>query len=233
MSTVQDIVTLQAFDNEVSAFRAALADVENRLQGDPDLDDARRTLHQAEASLANARKEQRRVDAEIQGLTAKIDPEEKRLYDGSVKNPKELTNIQTEVDGLKKHRGEFEDELLKVMSQLDGAERGLDAAKKAVGSLERRWESQHSELKLESVKLQDAIAVADKKRTQQKDTIPPRSLAVYEDLRRRKGGVAVARLLGGVCQSCRIMVPEGIRRKVFSPAILVQCPSCDRILSVG
>ena len=233
MSVVQDIVTLQTFDNEASAFRAALADVEQRLQGDPELDDARRNFHDLESTVAGLRREQRRIDGEIAGLTARIDPEEKRLYDGSVKNPKELTNIQVEVDNLKKHRTEFEEELLGVMSNIDTQERAAEAAKAEVARLEQRWESQTAELKLEAQKLHDAIGIADQKRNRQKELIPPRSLAVYEDLRRRKGGVAVAKLQGGVCLGCRIMVPEGIRRRVFSPAILAQCPSCDRILSVG
>jgi predicted nucleic acid-binding Zn-ribbon protein len=233
MSTVQDIVTLQAFDNEAAAFRAALADVEQQLQGDPELDEARRTAQELDATVANLRKEQRRIDAEIAGLTAKIDPEEQRLYDGSVKNPKELSNIQTELDMLKKHRTEFEEELLGVMSSIDANERAAEAARTAVTSLEQRWEGRTAELKREAIKLQDAIGIADQKRLRQKELIPPRPLSTYEDLRRRKGGLAVAKLQGGVCQGCRIMVPEGIRRRVFSPALLAQCPSCDRILAVG
>lgn len=233
MSTVQDIVTLQAFDNEASAFKAALADVEQRLLGDPELDEARRNSQELQASAANLRKEQRRIDGEIAGLTAKIDPEEKRLYDGSVSNPKELSNIQKELELLKAHRTTFEEELLGVMSNIDSTERAADEAKANVARLEQRWETQTGELRLESQKLQDSIATAVQKSDRQKAEIPPRSLAVYEDLKRRKGGTAVAKLQGGVCQSCRIMVPEGIRRRVFSPAMLTQCPSCDRILSVG
>jgi len=233
MSTVQDIVTLQAFDNEAAAFRAALADVEQRLLGDPELDEARRNSQELQNAAAELRKEQRRIDGEIADLTAKIDPEEKRLYDGSVKNPKELTNIQAELDMLKRNRSAFEEELLGVMSNIDTTERAADEAKALVTQLEQRWETQTSELKREAQKLQDAIGIAEQKCARQKTEIPPRSLAIYEDLKRRKGGTAVVKLQGGVCQGCRIMVPEGIRRRVFSPAILAQCPSCDRILAVG
>lgn len=233
MSTVQDIVTLQAFDNEAAAFRAALADVEQRLAGDPELDEARRLFQEREGAVANQRKEQRRIDGEIADLTARIDPEERRLYDGSVKNPKELQNIQHELDLLKKQRTTLEEQLLSVMSQLEAANRATEETQAEVARLEQRREQQTGELKLEAQKLQGAIEIADQKRLRQKEVIPPRSLATYEDLRRRKGGLAVAKLQGGVCQGCRIMVPEGIRRRVFSPALLAQCPSCDRILAVG
>lgn len=71
MSTVQDIVTLQAFDNEASAFRAALADVEQRLQGDPELDEARKNSQELQsASACSSARKQRRIDGEIADLTA-------------------------------------------------------------------------------------------------------------------------------------------------------------------
>lgn len=233
MSAVQDLSALQSIDNEVSAVRAALSDVQYRLQGDAELDDARRTLNEAETKVAGLRREQRRVEGEVQTLNAKIGPEEKRLYDGSVKNPKELTSIQQELENLKKHRSEFEEELLNVMTQGETADRELAARRKTVANLETRWELRSAELKVEAARLQDVVALMEQKRERQKASIPPRDLAIYEDLRRRKGGMAVAKLQGGVCLGCRIQVPEGIRRRVFAPTILAQCPSCDRILAVG
>lgn len=233
MSAVQDLSALQTIDNEVSAVRAALSDVQYRLQGDAELDDARRTMNEAETKAAGLRREQRRVEGEVQTLNAKIEPEEKRLYDGSVKNPKELTAIQQELDSLKKHRAEFEEELLSVMSQAETADREVAARRRTVANLEARWEIRSAELKVEAARLQDVVALVDQKRERQKSSIPPRDLAIYEDLRKRKGGMAVAKLQGGVCLGCRIQVPEGIRRRVFAPTILAQCPSCDRILAVG
>ena len=143
MSTVQDIVTLQAFDNEASAFRAALADVEQRLQGDPELDEARRNAQELQSAAANLRKEQRRIDGEIAGLTAKVDPEEKRLYDGSVKNPKELSNIQRRVGPAEEAPHDVRRRTPRgyVQHRHDRA-RGRRGQGHVVDRLEQRWESQ-------------------------------------------------------------------------------------------
>ncbi len=233
MSAVQELAALQAIDNEATALRAALSDVQYRLRGDADLDDARRALQETDTALLNQRKEQRRVEGEVQTLNAKITPEEKRLYDGSVKNPKELTSIQQELDILKRHRSEFEDELLEVMSKIEQYDRLQTAQKRQVTQLEVRWEQKSAELKLEAARLHDVIALTDQRRDRQKALVTPRDLAVYEDLRKRKGGMAVVKLQGGVCLGCRITVPDGVRRRVFAPIALAQCPSCDRILSVG
>ena len=179
------------------------------------------------------RKEQRAADGEIAGLNAKIAPEEKRLYDGSVKNPKELTSIQHELDNLKQRRGEFEDVLLSVMDRIENLDRDRRRCTKLIEQLEERWEKFQGELKHEAKRLNDAIVKAEAKRGAQKATIPPRSLFLYEDLRRRKGGMAVARINAGNCTGCRLTIPETVRRKAFSSSTLAQCPNCERILSFG
>lgn len=233
MSQLSDLTTLQAYDSEVAALRAALSDVEIRLHGDAELDVARRTYHDLERQLAELRKEQRRVEGEVADLTAKIDPEERRLYDGSVRNPRELQDIQHEVENLTAQRAKFEDALLEVMAKIDAVDREFAVSRKATTQLESRWEVRQRELRIEAQRLIDAIGLADQRRQRQRGLINPRTLAIYEDLRKRKGGTAVVRLQGGVCTGCRIQVPDAVRRKVFSPALLAQCPSCERILAVG
>lgn len=233
MSQVQDILTLQGFDDEAAALRAALSDVEFRLRGDEELDAARRELAESEARVAALQKDQRRCEAAIEDNNSRIVPDERKLYDGSIKNPKELSSLQHEIELLRRARSKQEDELLDIMSRLEVAERERQHDRELVGQLEKRWEHQQQSLRLETTRLADAIARVDQKRSLHKPSIPPRPLALYEDLRRRKGGLAVARLQGGTCTGCRIQVPDAIRKRVFSPVQLAQCPQCERILYVG
>jgi len=233
LSQVSEVVSLQAIDDESAALRAALSDVERRLRGNEDLDQARRELAVCDAALALAQKDQRRVDGEIEGLNAKIAPEEKRLYDGSVKNPKELGSIQHELELLKKRRWEFEDQLFEILSRLEIAERDRKVAAYSVAGLETTWETEQQELKHEVKGLGDAIARADRRRELQKAKVHPRTLHIYEDVRRKRGGGAVARIQGGACGGCRITLPDALRRTAFSVELLAQCPNCERILYIG
>lgn len=233
MSHVADILTLQTLDDEAAALRAALADIEQRLRGDAELDEARRELAEADARLASLQKDQRRVEGAIEDLNAKIIPGEKKLYDGSIHSPKELTSLQHELETLKALRVRHEDELLETMSALETADRERQAARTTVARLEKRWEQQQQELRIDAARINDAIARVDQKRNLHKPTIPPRSLALYEELRRRKGGLAVARLKGGTCTGCRVTVPDAVRKRVFSPVQLAQCPNCERLLYAG
>jgi predicted nucleic acid-binding Zn-ribbon protein len=230
---VTDIRTLQEIDDEAAALRAALDDVERRLRGSEQLDEARRTSAAMDAELADVRRAQRRIEGEVAGLTARIEPEEKRLYDGSVRNPKELQNIQHELENLKDQRAKLEDQLLEVMTNLDRVERDQAAATRKLAQEEARWEKDQGDLKHEALRLNDLITRTDVRREAQKLKVTPRNLHVYEDVRRRRGGVAVARVTGGNCGGCRVGIPEAIRKRAFGSDQLAQCPNCERILYVG
>lgn len=233
MSQVTDIRTLQEIDDEAATLRAALEDVERRLRGSDDLNEARRNAAALDSELADVRRAQRRIEGEVEGLTARIEPEEKRLYDGSVRNPKELQNIQHELDALKQQRARLEDQLLEVMTNLDRVERDHSDAVNTLTREEARWEKDQGELKHESHRLNDLIARADARREAQRMKVSPRNLQVYEEVRRRRGGLAVARVAGGTCGGCRVAIPEAVRRRAFGADQLAQCPNCERILYVG
>src|SRR5262245_57559286 len=166
--------------------------------------------------LAAIRKEQRRIDGEVQGLTAKIQPEEKRLYDGSVRNPKELSSIQHEVELLKANRSRLEDQLLEVMSRLEMAEADHKTAQSELSRAEATRAGETESLDRDRVRLNGALASGEARRMGQQGKIPVRSLAIYEEVRRRHAGGAVARIVGGACGGCRVSIPEAVRRRAFS-----------------
>ncbi len=233
MSSVLELFSLQLLDGEAASLRAALADVESRLSGDEALDDARARLATAADALASTRHEQRRLEAEIADYSARIAPEDRRLYDGSVRNPKELGSIQHEVELLKAARAKLEDELLGVLTRLETETAEHEVLTGEVQQHERRREDDLVTLHAEAERLAGAISEADAKCAAQRTKVPMVSLRVYDDVRRRKGGVAVARITGTMCGACRVALPDAVRRRAMISEIPAQCPNCDRILCPG
>lgn len=233
MTQVSEIVALQGIDDELSAYRAALEDVERRLRGSEELDAARRELAVTDLALNEARRDQRSLEAQIEMLSAKIEPEEKRLYSGTVTSPKELRNIQHELDLLREKRGTLEEQLLEVFSRVERAERERSAAAKSAARFEALWERDREDLRRESRRLDDLIVKVHRRRDEQQVRLTPRSLQVYEQVRARRGGMAVAQVRGGVCSGCRIMIPDGLRKRAMTSDSPAQCPNCERILAMG
>jgi predicted nucleic acid-binding Zn-ribbon protein len=233
MSLVLELLALQGLDDETAALRAALADVESRLQGDAELDEARRRAIQVESRWSIVAAEQGHLEEEIERLNERITVEEKRLYDGSVRNAKELANIQHEVELFKASRARLEDDLVAVLDRAEATERERSEADAAVRQLEGRRTHDLEGLRHEARRLEDSATRTEQKRLLQAARVQPRALQAYEDLRRRKGGVAVVKIQGSACGGCRIGIPEMLRKRALAGEALVHCPNCERILYVG
>ena len=70
----------------------------------------------------------------------------------------------------------------------------------------------------------------DAERGRWTDVIDAPTLGLYERLRSGRQGRAVARVERSICQGCRIGLPSHLVQRVRSGVVLVQCPSCERIL---
>ncbi len=232
MTLITDVRTLQEIDDEIAALEASLSETDARLTRSEALEAAEAAWATADAAFQEVRRAQRDLEASIASLTARIDPEERRLYDGSVRNPKELTAIQHEVELLKAQRTALEDRLLEVMEAFESAAAERAGAEAALESARRSRAEEVDALRAKREDLAARLAAALARREAQAGCIPQASLRLYDDIRRRRGH-AVARIQGSSCTGCRVAIPESIRRKTFDPAALAQCPNCERILYVG
>ena len=60
---------------------------------------------------------------------------------------------------------------------------------------------------------------------------PPNVMAVYEAVRRIRGGQGAALVdRRGLCQGCRLVIPNAELSRARSGDGIVQCSSCSRIL---
>lgn len=233
MSQVTELLTLQEFDDQAAALQSALDEVERRLSGDEELDAARRLASSVQAVVAPLREDRDRLDLQVQALAAKITQEETKLYSGTVTNSKELRNIQHEVDSLKEQRVSVEDKLLDIELRFDAANRDSETAFAAVTVLEAARATGIDGWTRQSATLNESIRRINARREAQRAQVSPAALAVYERVRLRRNGNAVAKIQGSTCAACRVSMPDSVRKQIFRPDSLVQCPNCERILYLG
>lgn len=233
MSQVLELLTLQEIDDEAAALMATLEAVRARLRGNPELEDAGRRLQYVNQRLKSIRARQRRTEAQIEDLNARIAPEEKRLYDGSIHVPRELESLQKELAFLVSGREKLEEELLRELTEVEDLEGQRKAAEHRIVELEGDWNARRDELQAEAGRLEEKLREIGERRDFQRGQLKQSPLSLYEDLRRRKGGVAVAPIRAGACSACRVALPGAMRSRLMASDAIVQCPNCERILSVG
>ena len=173
-------------------------------------------------------RQQRSVEWEIEGITSKLTTAEKELYSGKIRNPKELTNLQHETDGLKAKRTELEDKVLEIMEQVEITTKNVAALDSELKELEAEWQSQQQELSARMEQLKATVSTLKHKQQLLTAEIDPQVIEVYHELKKQRG-TAVAKVEQGICRGCRISLPITELQRARSGS-LVRCSSCGRIL---
>ena len=230
MSNGRQLYELQELDLEIEEKRKALSIVEGRLGTSEQLVEARAALERARERLATMERDQRSGEWEVDDLRTRAATLEEKLYGGSVKNPKELAGIQEQVDHLKKQRKSREDRVLDIMSEVEAAQSEVDTKSSAVERIEAEWRDEQDALSKERVELTRALAALEQRRGKDASRIDPAVIELYQSLRERRQGRAVAKVEQGMCQGCRIVLPMNELQRARTGQEIVQCSSCERIL---
>lgn len=224
---------LQEQDLAIDRIDSQLAAIASRLGETPALSAAREALRQAEARVAELERRRTEVDRQVQETRAKREREETKLYSGALVSPKEMHNLQQEVDSLRRRALELQDRELAIMADLEEAEAMRGEAQRTLAEVEAHWQHDQAALLREREALNAERARAVALREQRLRLVEPADLPLYEDLRRRLGGRAVARVERGMCAACRVSLPEREIQKARTSPTLVTCSNCGRILYAG
>jgi predicted nucleic acid-binding Zn-ribbon protein len=234
MTKLSDLYGLQETDLEIDGRRAALVEIEGLIGDTEELQSARVEVEGSQEVAQEIRKKVRAAERQVEDMTAKIEPIEKKLYGGSIRNPKELSDLQEDVRSLQARKRQLEDQLLEAMSELEDVEGTLTAARDALSALDASWQAEQARLLREQATLTAELAALEERRREQAQLIDRASLTLYDALRAAHQGRAVAKVERGMCQGCRISLPMTLLQKARSGGeALVQCSSCERILYVS
>ena len=126
---------------------------------------------------------------------------------------------------------ELEDLILEQMEQVAGLDDEDTEATAARQALVEEIEAAQQALAAAERDIDAQLAQVADRRSDALSGVPAAMLRRYEDLRRKLGGVAVARLEGGRCLGCHLALStselDRIRR---AASTIVECEHCSRLL---
>ncbi len=233
MSKGRQLYELQEADLEIEAKREALAHIESRLGQSQVVDEARARLASEKNRLDELTASQHEGEWVIEDLRTKVATLEGKLYGGSVSNPKELAGMQEQVQHLKRRGREEEDKVLDIMTEVEASKEAVAVTGREVDALEKEWRREQAELSRERDEVTAALATLEQRRQELVSRVDAASLKLYEELRKKRQGRAVAKVEQGMCQGCRIVLPTRELQRARGSQDLVQCGSCERILYVS
>ena len=223
MRGLERILELQDLDTAIDRLQQR----REQLEAGEELSSLRKEMEEADARLGELRLasdsitvESNRLEHEIASMSDKLHAEEKRMYDGSIANAKELEALQHEIVSLKERRSRAEDELLEQMVRKEDVDARAGQSQTEAEAARARVE----EVGGDAVRELDTISA---------DITAKRSelLELYDDLREQKHGVGAAAIEDGVCQACheklsaveldRLKRTEGVKRCEYCRRIVV------------
>jgi predicted nucleic acid-binding Zn-ribbon protein len=176
--------------------------------------------------------EERRLDDEARSIAAHAADVDKRLYSGTIGSPRELQAMQADLEMLRRHQSELEDQELEIMEQRETLDRELAGLDGSIQSLQSDTEKLRDAIASAETEIDAEIAQESAARSEAAAPLPDALLRDYERRRAQNRGAGAARLVGTTCQACHLTIPsteaERIRRAAGSE--VAYCDNCGAIL---
>lgn len=230
MTQAEALYHLQEIDLSLLQRQKRLSEIATTLSDNQILLDAQNQVTAAEQKLTPLQRKARQLEQEIQSNNQKIKLTDEQLYSGRVRNPKELQDMQNEIQSLKKRNTELEDILLETMMAVEEAETELDLTQKHLQVVGESWEQDHAQLITEQGKIKTEVTGFQQKREQALTSVDSDSLKLYNALRPRKNNQPIALLVNQSCSVCRVEQNMTVIGEARKGQKLTLCSSCGRIL---
>ncbi len=229
MQSIKLLATLQQIDLELDADRRKFSENKQAMQPSPELQQQARRVKQAQAKLEQWRKERRLRDERVAEQTAKIASLEKQLYGGRIKDVREQVAMQQNIEALKRHLEALEEAALEAMMEQEAAEEILAAEQTTFDAMKQAWQEKRAALEADQEAIVKHARKLKARREQVVATLPPADVSQYEVVRKKLGGLAIARLEHKSCGGCGAALPTSVVQKVHEGQV-VKCPICGRWL---
>ena len=229
MPASRELLELQEVDGDLAARSARLTEIDALLGDDSALRAVARRLRREQAEVDAGLSRQQELDAAVAGFTEKVNAAETKLYAGVIMNPRELRDLQADVEMLKRQRWTQEEALLETLVELDLARSSRDASAQQLETLKESWKAEQQSLAAEQERLRAETAALVERRGGLVARTPPPETALYEQVRKSRPQ-PVARMHNSACGACKVGVPSRTAQEVRSSPSPTRCPNCGRIL---
>lgn len=233
MVHISDLYALQEIDSEIDGLERTFADLRTRQGEDDNVAAARERVVALEEAAREAAREQRSADDEAEDGRTKVGAVETKLYSGTITNAKELRDLQKDFEALQRQQAAREEAALAALTRSEETQAEAQAAQQALQAGGVSWLEEQTRIAAEIELLEGQLEQLRARRLGAVRPVDSLTLSLYERLRKMRKGAAVARVQGGACMGCRILLPSQLFQKARSGMTVVQCSSCERILYVG
>jgi len=227
---------------DLQALDSALDRLTHRRRTLPEIEQADQLAHRVtqladdvvlvETEDSDLGREQSKLEGDIDIVRTRMGKDQERLDTGQVSSPRELENLQSEIESLKRRQSDLEDEELEIMERREAVQSRAQELRSereqlmaTLADTEQRRDAAFTEIDADAEK-------TGRQRAELSASIPAELLALYEKVRASSSGVGAAALHRGRCEGCHLQLntTDLNRLREAAPDEVLRCEECRRIL---
>jgi len=155
---------------------------------------------------------------------------ERRLPE--IQTQKEYVAVLKEIDMAKKANKDLEEQLQGKLKEINALEQDKEEKDAELAVIREKAEARGAELEQLMKKNEEILEQRKSTRNSLASDIPSSLLRKYQNLFRRRGGLALALARNGACLGCNMQLPPQQFNSLLRVTELQSCPHCNRLLYV-
>ena len=226
LKALEELQQIDLESNEVKAELEALP--ARRAEAEAAVTAARKSWEAEQARLEANEKERRQLESLLGMERDKVKKWEGRL--GEIKTPREYAALSREIEIAKKTNDTQSEQVKELAIQAVELRKVVDAKEEELSEREAAAQAGLEEIEKKRAAAEEKMRGLDGRRSAAVKQVDPGLLAKYENIKRRRAGVAIAPVVGMTCKGCHRNIPPQLAITLQRANSIETCPNCHRII---
>ncbi len=195
---------------------------------DTSLDEKGNATLAAEDALKKLQVRKNEKETDIKAKEEAVNKHQAQLY--TIKNNKEYTALQNEIDSIKADISLLEEEVINLFDEIETAQATREKEKKILDEEKQKVETEKTGIKAEGEQLSKQLDGLNAERTALAGSVDTAVLKQYEKIRENRGRLAIVPVKGDLCGACNMLLRPQVINETRIGKNIVYCENCARML---
>ena len=226
---ISKLIELQKIDLEVLKIEKNMQEIPQSLQkAQKEKEALTKKIENLNQIIEEKKKQKDLFEEELKQEYQRLKSTQARLI--QIRGTREYQLLLREIEEIKKANKQKEDEILKLMEEIENLEKEKGKLEEEMKKVESVFEEEKQKFDSFCAKLSMNKNELLKKREKIAKKIPSNLLRKYEALREKKGGLGIAPVDNYVCEGCHMAIPPQLYNELQKDNRYYECPHCKRLI---
>jgi predicted nucleic acid-binding Zn-ribbon protein len=226
------VIQLQSLDQKIAALEKEVAALPKHIATiEKALESHNRKLEADRAALSANLKERKKMEGDIQVHDQKISKLKEQML--GAKTNEQYKAFQNEIDYAGKEIRKAEDRILELMTESEPLDAAVKRAEIALKEERIVVEEEKARARKRTAEDQGFLDQHRANRAELVAKLPKATVTIYDRVRLKQQGVAIAEVINSRCQACQITIRPQYLQDLRKGTELMRCEQCGRFLYIN